>query len=397
MKILLVWPRIPFPARDGGSVVMAQTARHLRAGGHEVRWVGLNTSKHHTQREHWVNEWPDGQAIDLDTTITFGGALRNLLTSRLPYNIERFISPQLTKCITQALADFKPDVIQFEGAQIAVYASLLTPHATPMVLRAHNVEYRIWKQLAVHESHVFKRYYYHHLAQRGLRYERELLRCIQGLISITDQDAAHFTSVDGYKGPLTVIPAGTQALDSFIAPPQGGPPMVGFLGSLDWKPNLEGLKWFCQTIWPTVRQRLPDARFRIAGRNPDAELATLNGNGVEVVGEIDDSKAFWADTQVSVIPLLSGSGMRVKLLESLAHGKAVVSTSLGAEGIPITHLSQAIIANKPEDFATHVVNLLSHYTSLVETGRNGWAWVKHHYSWEHQTQRMTAFYNRIIG
>jgi glycosyltransferase involved in cell wall biosynthesis len=320
-----------------------------------------------------------------------------LLTSQLPYNVERFVNAQFTKCLTQTITEFKPDIVQFEGVQIAVYASLIGSHSTPIVLRAHNVEYRIWEQLAAHEPHILKRYYYYHLARRGMRYERHLLRQIQGLIPITDQDAAHFTAVDGYTGPLTVVPAGTQALDSFVPPPQEGPPTVGFLGSLDWKPNLEGLHWFCQTIWPMIRQHLPDARFRIAGRNPGPEVAALKGNGVELIGEIADPKTFWAQTQVSVIPLLSGSGMRIKLLESLAHGKAVVSTSLGAEGVPITHLNQAIIANKPEDFATHVVNLLSHYTSLAETGRNGWAWVKHHYSWEHQTQRMTAFYNRIIG
>jgi glycosyltransferase involved in cell wall biosynthesis len=225
------------------------------------------------------------------------------------------------------------------------------------VLRAHNVEYEIWERFAASERNPLKRAYTRHLARAGKRFEQAALQAVDAVLPITERDAAHIRQL-GYTGPLCVLPMG-MSLASFPAtPPAGQPHRVAFLGSLEWLPNIQGLEWLLEKVWPAVLAAEPAAELHIAGRNPAPGVRQWQYPNVHIHGEIPDAQAYLAEASLVVVPLLAGSGMRVKLLEAFAMARPVVATPLAAEGIAVQSGTHCLLADSPTEFAAGIIHLL---------------------------------------
>jgi glycosyltransferase involved in cell wall biosynthesis len=199
----------------------------------------------------------------------------------------------------------------------------------------------------------------------------------------------------GFNGPMAVIPAGTEPVDQILAPNMKGQ-TVGFLGSLDWLPNQQGVNWLIDEVWPRVIAQNPNARLKIAGKNPPIEWSSRQyPESVQPVGEIQDKFNFYSSLDLAVIPLLAGSGMRVKLVELLGRGLPVVSTAVGAEGVPVTHGKEVWLANRPDEMAEAILALLAdpaRRLQLAEAG-NKFAW--QNYSLSAIADRFTQFYRQL--
>jgi glycosyltransferase involved in cell wall biosynthesis len=231
------------------------------------------------------------------------------------------------------------DVVQMEGTFVAWYAELLGRQhradfrVPPLVLRAHNVEYTIWQMLATREANPLKRFFLTTMAARLERFERRYLRQFDAVAAITEEDARRLRALHCPE-PVVFVPAGVD-LTRLPPPPAPAPqPRTLFMiGSLDWLPNQEGVEWLLREVWPAFHAEWPDVELHIAGRNAPASLLAARADNVFMHGFVESAPAFMQQFELMLVPLLSGGGMRVKIIEGMALGKAILSTSLGAEGI----------------------------------------------------------------
>ena len=320
---------------------MYDVAAGLVRAGHRVTLLAINTPKHRQPADALAHLGPNLRlvTVDVETNISASKALKNLLFSRQPYNVERFISPAVGAKLLEILRTEKVDVVQMEGTFVAWYAELLgRQHRSdfrmpPLVLRAHNVEYTIWQMLAAREKNPLKRLFLDTMSRRLEKFERRYLRQFDAVAAITEDDARRLRALHCPE-PVVFIPAGVDL--SRVQPDpaaQPKPRTLYVIGSLDWLPNQEGVEWLLREVWPTVHAEMPDVELHIAGRNAPAHLLNLREDNVFMHGFVESSPAFMQAHGLMLVPLLSGGGMRVKIIEGMALGKAILSSTLGAEGI----------------------------------------------------------------
>lgn len=371
MKILQLCKKFPFPLKDGESIAITNLARALDELGNEVTLLAMNTTKHWTDPALLPDTFDHYRAIhtvDIDNRLKPGAALRNLFSDR-SYHIERFDNQKFEQKLIELLRQESFDLIQLETLYLAPYLSVIRKYSTAMVaLRAHNVEHEIWERIAAN-SHPLKRWYLNAITPRLKKYETERLNQYDLLIGITERDVQYFRRL-GLVKPAMVTPIGIDSRDYMPDYSCYQKPLsLAFIGSLDWMPNVEGLKWFLDQVWtPLLATAFPQLRFHIAGRNTPAWLHRLRLPGVTVHGEVPDAAAFINQHPVMVAPLLSGGGMRAKILEGMALGRVVLSTPLGLEGIHARHLQEALIAETPQDFLNAVKWCIAEGPALQRLG-----------------------------
>jgi glycosyltransferase involved in cell wall biosynthesis len=354
MRILQVHNKVPYPPKDGGSIAVWNLSLELARQGHEVSLLAMNTIKHHFNLADYPKEYSNLvhlTGIDVPAKISPLKALLNLIFSNKPYNATRFISSDFRKRFLEELKSKEYDLILFEGLYVMPYLDDITGSCSAKkVYRAHNIESEIWTRLAIHETSLLKRTYLRILARRIKKMEDRYIPKADLVMALTRRDADILRSQKG-SPPVEVSPAGIPVQEEGNTPV----PIAGtcfFLGALDWPPNQEGLIWFLEKILPLMKDRVPSLRFRVAGRNaPDWLRKKLEIPGIEFLGEIDNAKQFMAESGVMIVPILSGSGMRVKIAEGLAWGIPVITTSMGTEGIDSTDGVNILIADSPESFA----------------------------------------------
>ncbi|MCC3156994.1 glycosyltransferase family 4 protein [Hymenobacter sp. 15J16-1T3B] len=354
MNVLQLCPRVPFPPTDGGAIAMYDVAAGLVRAGHTVTLLAANTPKHRQAADALAHLGPSLRlvTVDVDTALSPLKALRNLLFSPHPYNVERFMSEALAAKLAELLTTEPFDVVQMEGTFVAWYVDVVRRVApgVPTVLRAHNVEHEIWDQLARNERQGLKAGYLRHLARRLKRFEAQYLPRFSAVAAITEPDQRRLRQL-GCQEPVVFIPAG---VDLTRVQPDPGikaqPKTLFFLGSLDWRPNQEGLEWFLQHVWPEARRNHPELVLHVAGKNMPDHIRDLRVPGVQVHGFVESAPVFMQQYEVMIVPLLSGGGMRVKIIEGMALGKCIISTGLGSEGIAVRHLHDILVCDDPQQW-----------------------------------------------
>ena len=355
MHILQISPRVPFPLHDGGAIGIYNITAGLLRAGHRVTMLAANTPKHYQPADVLAHLGPSFRLVpvDVNTNLKPLAALKNLLHlggrgplglgQGIPYNMERFVSAAMAATLTELLQTTEFDIVQAEGTSVGWYAAYLRqarqagrlPHLPPVVLRAHNVEYRIWEMLAQGERNPLKSWYFNHLAQRMQAYEKWLLQRVDAVAAITEEDIARVQAL-GCPAAVALVPAavelGAFQPDAAVVPK---PRTVFMIGSLNWLPNLEGLEWLLREVWPAVHAELPSLELHVAGTAPPPHLLAPRTDNVFIHGFVDSAAAFMRHHDLMLVPLLSGGGMRIKIIEGLALGKAILSTGLGAEGVAV--------------------------------------------------------------
>jgi glycosyltransferase involved in cell wall biosynthesis len=220
------------------------------------------------------------------------------------------------------------------------------------------VESVLWRRQAAHEPNALKRIAFRIEAAKMARYERATVRRFPHVIAVSDRDRASMASMTD-PDRLTVVPTGVDVTQfRAAAGAQPGAPTVMFLGSMDWEANIDAVEHFCRDIWPQVKAAVPAARFSIVGRSPHPRVERLQSGSIEVTGTVPSVVDYLKDTAVMVVPLRIGGGTRLKIFEAMAAGRAVVSTSVGAEGLDVTHGHDVLLADTPDEFAGAVITLL---------------------------------------
>jgi len=406
MHILQVSPRVPFPLHDGGAIGIYNITKGLLAAGHRVTMLAINTPKHHQPADVLAHLGPDFRlvTVDVDTSLKPIKALRNLLFSAKPYNVARFISWKVVDVLIPLIQAEKFDVIQYEGTYVAWYnewlaSEELIPAGTVGVLRAHNIEYVIWERLAAGERNLLKRLYLSDMATRMRRFEKEYLQYFDAVAAITQEDIARLKEL-GCPEPIALIPAAVE-MASFQPDPavRPRPRTVFMIGSLNWLPNLEGLDWLLREVWPALHAELPELELHVAGVAPPGHLTSRpkGQDNVFIHGFVDSAAAFMRAHDLMLVPLLSGGGMRVKIIEGLALGKAILSTGIGAEGIAVRDGHDIVLRDTAAAWQQALRDYYHGRLPVASLGAAAAATAAEVYDNRRVTRRFEALYAQALG
>lgn len=375
MKILILGKKYPYPTNDGESVAVANLCEGYKSRGHSLTLLCMNLLRSPKVPTDNVRDVFDSvHIVDVDNSIRALDALKNLLFSSESYHVSRFVTDGFATKLREILLTERFDVVQMETLYLTPYVDLVKEYAptSKLVYRSHNVEHEIWKRIERQTSNPLKKWYLGVLANRLMNFECKMLNHTDGLMAITSRDLEQYRQ-HGLEKPAITLPIGLN-FEKYKRNDTGlsdSPADVSFIGSLDWLPNTEGLQWMLEKVWPLVVAKLPSARFYIAGRHCPDWLKNGHWPGVKVVGEVPDALEFIISHHLVAVPLLSGGGMRVKILEAMAAGRPVLSTPVGIEGIHAVNGVSALIAEDAESFADKIVWALNHPSELEKIAHEG--------------------------
>lgn len=367
MNLLILANKLPYPPKDGGAFATLSLALSIANAGHKVTILALNTSKHYFDIEQIPTEISDKiRFIDskINSDVSIFGLLRNLFFSKLPYNAERFISANFRHKLIDLLYSETFDIVQLEGLYLAPYIVTIRSFSkTTIAMRAHNVEHEIWERIATNTKNIFKRKYFETLAKRIQMFEKELVNDSDLIVPISTKDAQFFSQFAKNK-PFHICQTGIDISEITENKLFDIEVSLFYIGGLDWIPNQEGIAWFIDNCWTYFVEKYPDFKFYIAGRNaPKSFVKKLKFKNIIYLGEVESSEEFIRSKAIMIVPLFSGSGMRIKIIEAMSFGKAVISTNIGAEGIQVIHNENILIANTANEFI-HQIEKLIHDKTL---------------------------------
>lgn len=399
MNILQICNKPPFPAVDGGAIAMNNTTQGLLNNGHKVTVLAITTPKHPVIYESLPEEYiknTNFQTVFIDTSIRLRDAFFNLFTKK-SYNIERFISVDFIKQLQKILAQESFDVVIIESLFVAPYISTIKSISdAKIVLRAHNVEHKIWERIGKNTKNPLKKRYINLLAKRLKKYEIEVFNAIDGIAAMTKVDENDFKKL-GFKKRIEAIPTGyiIRGQENVSEPVEEN--SIFHIASMDWLPNVEGVDWFLTNVWPIIAQSKGIAKLYLAGREMPDSYYNLNLPNVTVVGKVKSAKEFYLSKKIMIVPVLSGSGMRIKIVEGMALGKIIISTTIGAEGINCTSGENIIIADTPKDFANAICKCLEDSEYCNRIGENAQRLIASEYSNDQISKKMISFFEDLKG
>ena len=396
MKILLLCNKPPYPASEGGPMAMNSIITGLLDAGHQVKVMAINSDKYHVKASDIPDDYKQKTGIELikvDLRVRPLKAFLNLFTKK-SYHAERFISERFKKKLKQLLEKEHFDVVQLEMLYMTPYVETIRENSKAMiVLRAHNVEHKIWERIAKETKFFLKRWYINHLAKTLKEYELNALETVDGIAAITRKDAAFFRKY--CSKPIIDIPYGVYPEEFTPKYEIEGKPKFYHIGSMNWMPNEEGIRWFIDEVLPKTVEKVPDFVYHLAGRSMPEWLTASKSLHVNVIGEVPDAKAFVAQHDVAIVPLLSGSGIRIKIIESMAMGKTVITTRVGAEGILYDEDVNIIIAENKAKMVEAIRSLNENPQIAVKIGHAARKLVEETYDNRKIIARLLMFYEQI--
>ncbi|HQV37569.1 MAG: glycosyltransferase [Flavobacteriales bacterium] len=393
MRILQLCNKPPYPPLDGGSKAMHNITQGLLDAGHQVKVLCISTAKHPLKVASIPDEYRERTRIEgvfVDTSLNVVDAFTDLVTAD-NYNISRFFSPDMDIRLIQLLSQEEFDIIHLESLFVTPYIPTLRRYSKArIVLRSHNLEHVIQERIAKGERNILKKPYRKFLARQLKEYEREVLKQVDGVAAITDADAQHMRE-HGCETPIITVPFGIDPGD-YEAPMPPGRPIFFHLGSMDWMPNEEGIRWLLRTVWPRVIKKHPEAKLHLAGNRMPKDMIRARLPGTTVVGRVPDANRYIAQRHVMLVPLFSAGGMRVKIIEGMAMGKCIISTTIGAEGIDHTPGKNILIADTAAAFTDQIDKVLAEPQLADAIGKEAWKLVRARHTNSDIIKELVAFY-----
>ena len=375
MRILWVKADKLLPVQNGGNIRTYHVLRYLSAR-HELTFYSYYGGTPDPDYERELQRQLPGAVAVCTGKRELSGAARALdylahLGAQPPYAVSRFADAKVQKQLQDWFREQRFDVAvcDFLDAAVNFPGSL----NIPSVLFQHNVESEIWRRHAATAGNPAKQMMYRMEFRKMLRYERAAVRKFQHVIAVSANDRSIMTRwADADR--VTVVPTGVDLAQYRPDPAKFDPtnsdpnplapsaPLITFVGAMDWEPNIDAVEYFCSEVWPAIKAEVPRARFRIVGRNPDRRVqkwvSNSNDDSIEVTGRVPSVVEHLRQSAVVVVPLRIGGGTRLKIYEAMATAKAVVSTTVGAEGLDIHHGRDIILADDARSFAQAVIMLL---------------------------------------
>ena len=385
MKFLILTKKFPYPPVDGESLLVSGFNKALKSRDHDIDILSFNTSKHYYEIENLPadqNPYSEIWLVYLDNSFKPTEAFKNLF-SRQPFHITRFINNEFKEKLEEILINKRYDFIILESIYLHPYYETIRKNsAAKIILRAHNVEYEIWDRLTKTSKQVLLKPYLKYLTAKLKKYELANIVSYDFMCTLTKRDMDTFQA-NGFEGDSFILPAGIEG--GYYKPSEIKNEhclKISFIGSLDWLPNSEGIKWFIEKCWNNPLFSYNSFELNIAGRNTPQWMYKYQKNNIIIHGEVDNSQNFINSCPVMIVPLLAGSGMRLKILEALALGRIVVTTSIGLEGIDATDGKEVLIADTPDEFIEKLIFCHDNFEIIKQISANAVLFFENNYKLE---------------
>ncbi len=397
MNILQICNKVPFPPIDGGSIAMNNLTQGLLDLGCNIKILAISTSKHPFEPKNISKNYLDStkiEAVQVDTSLNWIKAFIHLIFNK-SYNLSRFYSVEFEKIIIETLLKQKFDIIQLESIYVAMYINTIKKYSSAkIVIRTHNIENEIWQQKSKLEKNIFKKKYLSILSNQLKKEEITYIQKADAIASITEHD---LNWIKNYTKQINVrsFPFAININEYNIVVNQVEKKSLFFIGALDWFPNEDGLIWFLENVWNQFLKKHPDYKLYIAGRGMSNEFKQKQIKNVEILGEVSDVKQFILSKKIMIVPLMLGGGMRVKIIEGMALGKLIISTSIGAEGILCRDKKNILIANTADEFLNALTYCIDNEQLIDEIAKNAKKLVVENYDNLAVTNRLLQFYKSL--
>ena len=385
MKILWVCSTFLHPTNKGGQIRTLEMLKRLHQS-HEIHYLayhkpgeteGLDRASEYSTRAYGIpHEVPSRGSL------AFFGQMAGNLFSSLPLSISRYVTAEMDAKISNLrdAESFDSVVCDF------LYPAPNFKSIGDVVLFQHNVESMIWKRHVESSSDLARRLYFSHEHKRMAAFEEKICRQCAHVIAVSAVDARKMEQLFGVNH-VSDVKTGVDI--GYFAPPAEARKAVAdmvFVGSMDWMPNIDGMKFFVAEVLPLIQAKLPSATLAIVGRTPPPEIQKMASGNIQVTGTVPDIRPYLWGSKISIVPLRIGSGTRLKIYEAMAAKSAVVSTTVGAEGLIYHDGENIAIADTPEDFAARCVELIQDERRRTAMAAAAFQLVKDHFSWEQVTR-----------
>lgn len=398
-KVLQICNKAPYPANDGSSIAIYNMAKGFIETGVSLHLLTINTKKHFKPDNEVPTEFKEKaryRSVYHNTNTTAAGAFLNLFSSN-SYFVSRFYFKAFELELIKTLKANTFDIIQLEGLFMGVYISTIKKYSqAKIVLRAHNVEHFIWLRHIANEKNSLKRLYLTLQNKRLKKFELEVISKVDAIVPITHTDEDEFKKLGFHKPVFTCITGvDVNSYQEKLNLPEKSK-TIFYFGSMDWLPNQEAANWFLDHCWDSIHKAVPEAKLIIAGRGMPLEFFHITRPNVLIVENVENGKAFFQQHQVMIVPLWSGSGLRIKIIEGMAYGKAIVSTSIGAEGINYTPGKNILIADEAAGFSAAVIRLLTDTDCRKNLEQNAADFARAEFDNFKVVSRLIPFYNQLL-
>ena len=398
VKILLITKRIPFPPNSGYPIVVYNTMKGLLQLGADITLFSLNPVNARLDLEEIsdpVFEKVKTFTEDIDTEVNMWSAFFNIFTNE-SYNVSRYYTEDAARQLENILRERTFDIIQFEGLFVVPYIDVVKANSNAkLIYRAHNIEFTMWERRSYSERFLIRRKYLAFLAQRLKAYETEQINRFHHIFAISEPDRQSIIKF-GCEIPMSVFPVAIDISKYNVDKSKTSFPTLFHLGAMDWRPNQEGLEWFLDDIWPDIEKLNKDLRFYIAGKNMQKHFFEYDSDNLIVEGEVFDAVEFMNSKAIMIVPLISGTGMRVKIIEGMAMQKCIIATTTAAEGINCRHGYDILIADSADEFYRSILQCIINPKRWMEIGENARKTVENDHGVNLISSKMLNIYNELV-
>jgi glycosyltransferase involved in cell wall biosynthesis len=399
MKILWLKTELLHPVDKGGKIRTYNMLKELKRNCH-ITYLTLDDGSADSNARELANEYchelvsiPHRQRQKFTTGFYFELVLN--LASDLPYAIKKYESAEMRREIEKRVGEFDVLVCDFLAPAVNVPRDL----NCATVLFQHNVEAMIWQRHYEVQTNPARKAYLYRQWRKMVDFEAAACPRFDCVVAVSREDREQMEREYRVENVYDV-PTG---VDTAFFQPSGAQERAShnlvFTGSMDWLPNEDAIRYFTETVMPRIKQTVPDVTLTVVGRNPYPGLVELSkrDSSVIVTGRVEDVRPYMERAAVYIVPLRIGGGTRLKIYEAMAMEKAIVSTSIGAEGLPVRNGTEIVLADEPESFADAVVGLLQNQNLADEIGQRGAARVRREFGWDTVAARFGAICERAVG
>ena len=398
MRVLQICHKPPLPSIDGGCIAINNISKGLIKELGEIKVLTISTLKHPFDLKYYDKNYLEKSKIEstfVDTKLNIVDAFSNLVTYD-SYNISRFFSPDFNELIIKTLKSESFDIVLLESLFTTPYIETLKNYSSAkIILRSHNLEYVIWKRLSKESVNPAKKIYLKLLSSQLKQYELDIFNKIDGIATISDEDKKKYNELN-CPVKITTIPFGIETHKYKVFINKNQTLKFFHIGAMDWKPNLEAVSWLLNEIWPKIQKQIPNAELHLAGKNMPDWLFKNSKLNIFNHKEVKDSSKFMIENDIMIVPLISAGGIRVKIIEGMAHGKAIISTQIGAEGINYKNGENIIIADSVQDFIKKTKKISTKEIDYTKIGKKAREHVTNNYDQQLISHKLISFFETIL-
>ena len=392
---------MPYPPNDGGSIAIYNTTIGLIENKVPVNLIAVNPSRDSVD----VDELPPGfkkttgfRSVSIDTRVSPIRAILNLFSSQ-SYFVRRFYSEDFKNRLIEIIQNKKYDIIQLEHLYMCIYIATIRKYTNAkIVLRPQNVEYKVWEGYMKNITDPFRKIFLRTAVGRLEKFEREVVSKVDGIIAITAEDAGIFRQY-APQTPVIDVPVGFNYSLTYnydFEKQYINFPLVYHLGSMDWRPNTEAISWFISKIFPRLKKKLPKIKIYLAGKKMPHYFIMKSSNNLIVEGTVENALSYQEDKAIMIVPLLSGSGIRAKIIEGMALGKTIISTTIGMQGINCTNEKDILIADTTDEFVRQIKRCVDSEQLCRRIGNNARKFALKNFHYRSCAGKMSEFYQTLV-